>query len=251
MIAIKTPKEIEIMAKGGRRLASALGKVLAAVKVGVSLAELDQLAESLIKKSGGESSFKKVKNYYWTTCLNINQGVVHGIPNQYRLKKGDCLSVDIGNFYQGFHTDMARTLWVGEKKKEPFLEAGRKALKAATKEAKPGNRVGHLSMAIEKEIRKAGLRPVNNLTGHGVGRQLHEAPQIFCFLKEKVEKTARLEPGMVLAIEVIYVQGQPELVLRNDGWTVETLDGKLAALFENTVAVTQKGPLILTPLPLG
>lgn len=251
MIQIKTPAEIKTMAEGGRRLASVLGKVLGAVKVGVSLKELDQLAEELIKKQGGEASFKRVKNYHWTTCLNVNQGVVHGIPHQYRLKKGDLLSVDLGIFYQGFHTDMAWTVWVGEKKKNAFLEAGKRALKLATKAAKPGNRVGHLSVVIEREIRKAGWKPVKNLTGHGVGRELHEAPQIFCFLKEKVEKTARLEPGMVLAIEVIYVQGEPELALRNDGWTVETRDGKLAALFENTVAVTQKGPLILTPLPLG
>jgi methionyl aminopeptidase len=251
MIQIKSLAEIETMAEGGWRLASVMKEVLGAVKVGVSLRELDQLAESLIKKRGGQPSFKKVKGYHWMTCLNINQGVVHGVPNDYCLKEGDLLSVDMGNFYQGFHTDMARTIWVGKAKDSSFLEAGKKALKAATQEMKVGNRIGHLSKAMEREIRKSGFSPAENLTGHGVGRKLHEDPQIFCYLREKVEKTEVLKPGMVLAIEVIYVQGEPDLVLKEDNWTIETEDGKLAALFENTIAVTQKGPRILTPLSLG
>jgi methionyl aminopeptidase len=220
----------------------------------VSLKKLDQLAESLIKKAGGKPSFKMVKSYHWTTCINVNQGVVHGVPGDYRLKAGDLVSVDIGIFYQGFHTDMARTIRLGSKNqrdKDDFLVPGRRALKKAIKAAKPGNRVGHISAVIEKEIRRGGLSPVRNLTGHGVGRELHEEPRIHCFLKGKIEETPKLKPGMVLAIEVIYVQGKPDLVLKDDSWTIETADGQLAGLFENTIAVTKKKPLILTRLPLA
>lgn len=247
MIPLKTEKEIEIMAEGGKRLGEVLAEVLKAAKPGVSLQALDQLAEKLIKKRSGQPSFKMVEGYHWATCLNINQGVVHGIPTDYRLKKGDLLSIDLGLFYQGFHTDMARTIQVGGGKNQPFLKAGKKALGAAIKTVKPGNRVGHLSLAIEKEIKKAGYQPVKTLTGHGVGRQLHQEPRIPCFLGERKEKTHLLKSGMVLAIEVIYTQGKADLKLKDDGWTLETVDGQLSGLFEQTVAVTQAGPRVLTP----
>ena len=247
MIPLKTEKEIGTMADGGKRLGWVLAEVLKKVKPGVSLRELDQLAEKLIKKKGGKPSFKMVEGYRWATFLNVDQGVVHGVPTDYLLKKGDLLSIDLGLFYQGFHTDMARTIQVAGGKNQPFLKAGKKALREAIKATKPGNRVGHLSAAIEKEIRKAGYQPVRTLTGHGVGKELHEEPRIPCFLERKLNETLLLKPGMVLAIEVIYTKGKPDLLVKDDGWTVETIDSKLAGLFEQTVAVTKKGPKVLTP----
>lgn len=247
MISVKTTEEIELMREGGRKLAWVLDQVLRAVKPGASLKELDQLAESLIEKKGGKPSFKMVKGYNWATCININQGVVHGVPGNYRLRNGDLVSVDIGMFCQGLHTDMARTVPV-QTKKDIFLKTGEKALKKAIKATKPGNRVGHISKAIGKEIKKAGFSPVKALTGHGVGKKLHEDPQIPCFLKGKIERTPELAPGMTLAIEVIYTQGKPDVVLADDGWTVKTADGKLAGLFEDTVVITAKGGKVLTKL---
>lgn len=245
MISLKSAKEIEIMREGGRRLAWIFKRLK--IKQGMSLKEIDSLAERLIEKQGGKPSFKMVEGYHWASCLNINQGVVHGVPSDYRLKKGDLLSVDLGFFYQRFHTDMARTIKVGKKsQEEKFLKAGKKALAKAIKAAQPGNRVGHISQAIEKEIKKHGFQPIRALVGHGVGKKLHESPAIPCYLKGKITETEELEPGVTLAIEVIYTQGQPKVVVNDDGWTVETADNKLAALFEDTVAITKKEPLVLT-----
>lgn len=264
MIPIRTDKEIEIMKEGGRRLAWVLDQVLGAVRPGVSLKELDQLAESLIEKKGGRPSFKEVRGYNWATCINVNQGVVHGVPNEYQLKNGDVVSLDVGMFYKGLHTDVAYTILTSQESKSllrhprggqmdfsevnEFLKTGERALKAAIKAARPENRVGHISAAIEREIRKAGFSPIENLTGHGVGKRLHEEPQIPCFLRGKIKDTPKLRPKMTLAIEVIYAQGSPRVVLADDGWAVETVDGQLASLFEDTIVITTKEPLILTRL---
>lgn len=234
MISIKGPAEVRKMREGEKRLTKVLAQVLKAAQPGVSFRELDQLGEVLIKKQGGKPSFKMVPGYRWTTCINVNQGVVHGIPGEYRLRPGDLVSVDMGMFYEGLHTDEAWTVEIGTKNKE-FLKAGQKALKAAIKAARPGNRVGHISQAIEREIKAAGFKPIRALTGHGVGRKLHEEPQIPCYLPGKIKATPLLKRGMTLAIEVIYAWGKPDLVLQDDGWTVETADGSLAALFEKTV----------------
>jgi len=258
MIPIKTEKEIKLMKEGGKRLALVFAEVLKIVKPGVCLKKLDQLAEKLVIKQGGFPSFKTVKGYHWATCININEGVVHGIPNDYRIKEGDLVSLDMGMLYKGFHTDMARTLWVGNPKSNPpaggqnpkFLKAGKEALRAAIKAARADNRVGHVSAVIEKVIRRAGFSPVKELTGHGVGKELHEEPQIPCFLAKPIEKTPVLQPGMTLAIEVIYAWKKPDLVLANDGWTIKTPHGSLSGLFEDTVLITQKRPIILTDLEM-
>lgn len=245
MIPLKSAKEIKIMREGGKRLAWVFKQLK--IKPGMSLKEIDSLVEKLIEKQKGKPSFKTVEGYFWATCLNINQGVVHGVPTNYRLKKGDMLSIDIGIFYKGFHTDKAETIRVGRKNQnEKFLKTGRRALSKAVDAAQPGNRVGHISQAIEKEIEKYGFQPIRALVGHGVGKKLHESPQIPCFLKGEITETEKLKPGMVLAIEVIYTQRKHKVVVNDDGWTVETADGKSAGLFEDTVAVTKKGPLVLT-----
>jgi len=257
MIPLKKEKEIKLMKEGGKRLASVFAEVLKRIKPGACLKELDQLAEKLVIKQGGFPSFKTVRGYHWTTCININEGVVHGIPNDYRIKDGDLVSLDMGMLYKGFHTDMARTLCIRRQnskcksQNEKFLAAGKEALKMAIKAARAGNRVGHISAAIEKVIRKAGFSPVEELTGHGVGKKLHEEPQIPCFLIKPIEKTPFLQLGMTLAIEVIYAWGGPDLVLASDGWTIKTADGGLAGLFENTILVTKKEPIILTDLEMN
>ncbi|MGB9911403.1 MAG: type I methionyl aminopeptidase [Microgenomates group bacterium] len=239
---------------GGKKLAKIFWQVFSYIRPGVSLSFLDQLAEDLIKKEKGCPSFKTVKNYFWSTCINVNEGIVHGVPNSYQIKKGDLVTLDMGFYYQGFHTDMARTVWVkGENQKDReeilnFLKVGKKALKKAISFAQPGYRIGNISLIIEKEIKKAGYNPSLILTGHGVGEELHQEPMIPCFLKGKIENTPLIKEGMSLAIEVIYSQGKPDLVLDKDGWTLKTKDGKLSAVFEDTVLVTKKGPLILTPL---
>jgi methionyl aminopeptidase len=253
MIPIKTKDEIKRMREGGKRLAWVLDLTLKRVKPGVSLKELDQLAESLIEKQKGKPSFKMVPNYHWATCININEGVVHGIPGSYQLKDGDLISLDVGIFYQGFHTDMARTVRLqdsgfGRVQDDNFLKAGKKALKEATKAARTSNHLGRISEAIEREIRKAGFSPVKALTGHGVGKKLHEEPQIPCFLEGEIKETPRLSSGMTLAIEVIYIQGESGVVLDQDGWTVNAANGKRAGLFEDTVLVTDKGGKVLTKL---
>ncbi len=232
------------MKEGVKRLRRTLRRVLNKAKPGIRLSQLDKLAESLIEKQKGLPSFKMVPGYKWATCININQGVVHGIPDNYRLKENDVISIDMGMKFGGLNVDEAWTVLVNSEqstvnsqKIKEFLAAGVKALKEAIKVAKAGNRVGHISLAIEKEIKKSGFSPIQALTGHGVGRKLHEEPKIPCYLQEKIVVTPLLKPGMTLAIEVIYSKGRPELILKNDDWTLETADGSLAALFEKTVFV--------------
>jgi len=257
MISKKSQLQIEVMREGGKRLSWVLDQILKEVKPQVALWQLDKLAENLIKKQGGQPSFKMVPGYRWTTCININEGVVHGIPGEYRLKENDLVSIDMGMFYPptgGFHTDMARTLCVRTQnskvktQNDKFIKVGEEALKKAIGMAKAGNRVGHISQAMEEVIRKAGFSPIEVLTGHGIGEKLHEEPQIPCLLSEKLEKTPLLENGMVLAVEVIYTQGKPEVVLNHDGWTIKTADGKLAGLFEDTIVIDKDKPLVLTRL---
>jgi methionyl aminopeptidase len=250
MIPIKTREEIEIMKEGGQRLAQVMKETLAVVKPGLALSQINQKIEELILKKGGQPSFKMVPGYHWASCLNVNQGVVHGVPGDYRLKENDFLSLDVGLFFKGFHTDMARTVKVSEGKNkgqdDGFLKVGRRALKKAIEMARVGNNIGHLSQAMEKEIRKAGFSPIEVLTGHGVGRKLHETPPIPCLLWGTLESTPRLEAGMALAVEVIYAQGSPEVVLAADNWTIETTDNQLAGLFEQTIVIQPGKPLILT-----
>jgi methionyl aminopeptidase len=252
MISIKTKEEIEIMKDGGCRLAKVMKEALSLAKPGISLSQINQKIEESILKKGGQPSFKMVPNYHWASCLNVNQGVVHGIPNDYCLKENDFLSLDIGFFFKGFHTDMSQTVKVlgkeSKKQDDLFLGTGKRALEKAIKAAKAGNHVGHISQAMEKELRGAGLSPIEVLTGHGVGRKLHEEPPIPCLLLEPIELTPKLKSGMTLAIEVIYAQGNPEVVLAKDNWTIKTADNKLSGLFEETILVQAGKPLVLTAL---
>lgn len=240
--------QLQAMRAGGKKLSRIRDELLVAIKPGISLSQLDILAETLITQTGGQPAFKQVPGYHWTTCINVNAGVVHGIPDSYILRQGDIVSLDIGLYYQGFYTDTSVSIGVGQISPEAvrFLQAGRVALKTAINTAKPGYHVGHISQALETSLRKYGYQPITTLTGHGIGRQLHQFPPIPGFLTGDITTTPKLEPGMTLAIEAIYTQGNPEVITEADGWTITTRDGKLAGLFEETVAVTPSHPLVLT-----
>lgn len=257
MIEIKTKDEIEIMHQGGRILTQVLSQVLKQATPGVSGLELDKLAEDLIYKNGAEPAFKKVKGYCHALCLSLNDVIVHGLPTEEKIKEGDLVGIDCGVFYKGFYTDAAETLCVStnnkqrttNKKKsetERFLEAGEKALREAIKKARIGNHLGDISKTIQEIIEGAGYSVVRSLVGHGVGKNLHEEPEIPGFLTGRIDQTPELKVGMTLAIEIIYNQGRPDVLLSKDGWTIKTKDGSLSGLFEKTVAVTENGPVVLT-----
>jgi methionyl aminopeptidase len=245
---IKTRREIEIMAEGGRILGNIRDKIAAAVRPGVEVSELENTAERLIKKSGGQASFKMVPGYHHATCININDVVVHGIPDKTIIQAGDKVGIDVGLYYKGFHTDTATTVIVnGNSNSNKFLNTGKVALKKAIEQAKPGKRVADISRVIQETVEQAGYSAIRALTGHGVGKNLHEEPAIPCFITGKYEHSPVLSEGMVLAIEVMYNAGSPDVAYKNDdGWTIVTADGKISGLFEQTVAVTKSGPVILT-----
>lgn len=247
---IKTPQEIEIMKRGGKIAAEILKKVLSRAKPGVTTGELDEFTEREVLKVGAKPSFKTVRNYKHTTCLTVNDQVVHGLPGDYALKAGDILGVDLGVLYKGYHTDTARTIVVGggdevSEKTRNFLKTGEFALSEAIKKARTGNYVGDLSHTIQTIVERAGFSVVRVLTGHGVGKKLHEPPQIPCFGSPGTGH--KLEEGMTIAIEIIYNMGKPDVVFGNKNpWTIVTRDGSLSGLFEKTVAITKNGPIILT-----
>ena len=249
----KTQAEIASMREGGKRLGNILQKLLDTAHVGVSLNTLEEMADDLITKAGGTASFKTVKGYRWATCLCVNEVVVHGIPTVYELKDGDVLTIDVGMMYEGLHTDTAWTKIVKSDKrevisdKEKFLKTGEEALWKAINQARVGNRVGHISRTIQTIVEGAGYNIVKTLVGHGVGRELHEPPQIPGFLKGSIEDSLLLEEGMTIAIEIIYAMGSGVIVYGNsDGWTLATQDRSLSAVFEHSIAITHDGPVILT-----
>ncbi len=237
------------MRQGGKLLGKILKKVTALAQPGASLGFLDKEAEKLLRATGGEPGFQLVPGYNWSTCINLNDGIVHGVPhNDHILKKGDLISIDMGLYLKGFHTDTSFSKVIGKPtaSQEKFLKIGQKSLKKAISQAKPGNRVGHISLAMQTEVENAGYSCVRNLTGHGIGRNLHQPPTVPCVVKGEIENSPRLEPGLTIAIEVIYCMGKPDTIKLDDDWTIATKDGSLSAMFEHTVLITKKGPEILT-----
>lgn len=247
-IFLKSPSDIQKMAEGGKKLAKIKKSLKKMISQGVSAPEVEKLAQKLIKEEGGVPSFMMVPGYKWATCINVNAGLVHGIPKpEIVFKKGDVVSVDIGLFYKGFHTDTSLTLGIGvDKNTGKFLKTGEEALKRAINEARVGNYIFDISKTIEDAVKVGGVTPVKALVGHGVGKALHEGPQIPCFTQGVREKSPKIQAGMVLAIEVMYAQGSEEVEIAKDGWTISMADGKIAALYEETVAVSSHGPLVLT-----
>jgi len=247
-IITKNKEELEVMKEGGQFLSEIKAKLIDGVNEGVSAEEIDSLADSLIEKTGGEPSFKMVDKYSWATCVNVNEGVVHGIPKKSTVfKKGDVVSVDVGLFYKGFHTDTSFTVAIDpDEKTQDFLKLGKKALKSGISKALVGNRIYDISKAIEDTLKEGGATAIRALVGHGIGEKLHEDPQIPCFTSGRREDTPEIPKGAVFAIEVMYTMGDSGLGLDEDGWTISTQDDKIASLFEETVAVIGNGPLVLT-----
>ena len=244
MISVKTPDEVKIMAEGGVISGAALKEVIKHIKPGVSLAQLDKVAENFILQNKGQASFKTVDDYKYTTCININAGIVHGIPNGYIVKQGDIVSIDLGVLYKGFHTDISYTVEVNTINETKFLAVGKTALEAGISQCLIDNRLYDISSAIQTVVEKAGYSVSRDLVGHGVGKSLHEDPYVPGY--GKAGRGPLLKDGMVFAIEVIYQKGNPAIVLDKDGWTLKTADNSLSGLFEHTVAITAEGPKILT-----
>lgn len=253
-IGIRNQEEIRLLKKSGEITAKALKKVLDKVKIGISLLELDKIAEEEIIGLGGESSFKSVPEYKFTTCLTLNEEIVHGLPRPIKLSEGDVLSVDLGVVYPpagGWHTDAAWSVLVSdkekrknEKRKEEFLRVGEQTLWEAVQNAVEGKRIGDISAAIQKKIEGQGCFVVKSLAGHGVGRASHEEPEIPTFGQEGTG--IKLKRGMSLAIEVIYTASSGGVILEEDGWTIASKKGNLAGLFEMSVIVGKKKPEVLT-----
>lgn len=248
-LSLKTPLEIELMKIAGQKLAIVRDQTAKYIKPGVSSLELDQIATGLIRDLGAIPSFSMVRGYRHATCININDEVVHSIPTNRKIKSGDVVSLDVGLCFNGWHSDTSITLAVGKVSPDinRFLNIGKKAVKKAIEACDIGNRVWDLSHAMQKTVEDAGYGVVTALTGHGIGKYLHEEPAVPCFEAQDYKCSPLLREGMVLAIEIMYAQGSGDVVYKNDdGWTICTRDGKIAGLFEETVAITKDGPLILT-----
>lgn len=250
MIQIKTKKEIELMRKGGRILARILDKVMQKAEVGVGTKELNQLAEQEIRKVGGYPIFKGYAGFPTALCTCLNEEVVHApaVPDR-KLKSGDVLSVDIGMRYpakNGMVTDMARTKIIGKdlQQAKKLLKVTQQALDKAIKKIKSGIYLGDVSNIIQQHVEKNKFNVVRDLSGHGVGRKLHEAPQILNFGQK--ETGIILKAGMTLAIEPMVMQGNYDLEIKKDRMTYKTQDNSLCAHFEHTILVTDKGAEILT-----
>lgn len=238
------------MKEGGKKLGQIKKKLIQEIKEGVSAAEIEKLACTLIEKQGGKPSFKMVPGYSWATCININEGVVHGIPKKTIIfKKGDVVSIDLGIFYKGFHNDTSFSVAISptEDIKE-FLRVGEKSLEAAIDQAIPGNRIYDISKAMEDVLKENKLQPVEALVGHGIGKNLHEQPQIPCFVSVKRDKTPIIPEGATFAIEVMYTMGLPGIQVEEDGWTIKVKDDKISGLFEETVAISSNGSIVLTQI---
>ena len=248
MIQLKSQREIEIMARGGKILAEAVKLLEGSVKPGMSTADLDAIAEQFIRShKGAVPSFKGLYNFPASICSSINNEIVHGIPSKKRvLAEGDLVSIDVGVQYDGYHTDSATTVAVGEVSDEStrLLQATRAALDAGVKAAHPGNHLGDIGAAVQEVVEAAGFSVVRDLVGHGIGTGFHEEPQVPNYGKPK--RGIRLVPGLTIAIEPMVNVGKPGIRTMPDKWTVVTIDGTRSAHFEHTVAITEDGPRILT-----
>lgn len=247
----KTDQDLQVMAQAGAIAAEALSAVAAAAKPGMSSLQLDRIAEEVIRAAGATPSFKGYRGYPGTLCVEINDVVVHGIPRDSEvIRDGDIVGLDVGAYFNGFHGDTATTVAVGDVDDETLrlLRVTEEALMAGVARAVPGNVLGDISRAVQEVVERNGFSCVRDLVGHGIGRQMHEAPQVPNFFEPRqfADYDLRLRPGMVLAIEPMVNAGGYQLRLDQDGWTMRTADGRLSAHFEHTVAITKGEPLILT-----
>ncbi|MDR7522149.1 MAG: type I methionyl aminopeptidase [Armatimonadota bacterium] len=248
LIVLKTPADLACMRRAGRLAAKALRRVADAVRPGIRTADLDRLADEFIRARGGVPSFKGYRGFPASICTSVDDEVVHGIPGSRVLEEGSIVSIDLGVFLEGFHADVAVTVPVGEVAPEVrrLLTVTTAALAAGVAAARPGATLGDVSWAIQSVVEAAGFSAVRDFAGHGVGRMLHEDPQV-----PNVGRPGtgtRLQPGMTLAIEPMVNMGSPDVMMDGDGWTVRTRDRSLSAHAEHTVAITPQGPEVLTGL---
>ncbi len=254
MITIKTEEEIKTLRKGGRILASILKTLLKEVKPGVSCADIDARALALMTEAGGRPSFLNYtpdgakRPYPASLCISINDEIVHGIPNEEPkiIKAGDVVTLDGGFIYEGLFTDHAVTVAVGkvDKKVKDLMKATKEALQAGIDAARPGNHIGDIGYAVSQVALKRGFCVIQHLAGHGVGYAVHEDPYVPNYGERG--QGDEIVPGMVLAIEPMFGLGASGIKLQKDGYTYSTIDGSIAVQYEHTVAITEKGPVILT-----
>ncbi len=252
MIVLKSAREIQAMRRANRDVAQILQKIRERAKPGVSTRDLEDVAEDEVLRRGLVAAFKGVRSpqgrpFPTCLCTSVNDEVVHGIPRPDRtLRQGDLLSVDFGVFRDGFYGDAAFSVAVGEapERVHRLVRTAEEALEAGIREARPGRRLGDLSAAVQEVVEGAGLTVVREFVGHGIGRSLHEEPQVPNY--GKAGTGVKLRPGMVLAIEPMINDGAVGVVVGPDGWTARTRDGSFAAHAEHTVAITQDGPVILS-----
>jgi len=252
MIVIKSEKEIELMKEPCRIVALALQKMEESIKPGMTTKDLDKIAETVLKQNGAKPSFKGQqgfegsKPYPAIICASVNHQVIHGIPGDYVLKEGDIVSVDMGAYKNGYHGDAARTFAVGEisEQAKKLIEVTKQSFFEGLKMAKVGNRVSDISHAVQSYVEQYGFSVVRDFVGHGVGKELHEEPQVPNY--GKPGRGPRLQKGMVIAVEPMINEGTFEIEILRDGWTVVTADGKLSAHYENTFVITEGEAEILT-----
>ena len=247
MIIRKSPAEIDKMAAAGAIHTRAMKLVEGKVREGVTTGELDQAVEKLIRAAGAEPAFKGYRGFTGSICASPNSMVVHGIPGPYALARGDVISVDIGVVLDGWVADGAVTFPVGPVTPvaRKLLEVTRQSLLDAVEQCRPGRRLGDISHAVQERVEGAGLSVVRSLVGHGIGRDMHEDPQVPNY--GPAGRGPKLEPGMVLAVEPMVNAGRHTVRMGEDGWAIYSQDGSLAAHFEFTIAVTEDEPRILTP----
>jgi methionyl aminopeptidase len=247
MITLKSKREIDIMRKAGEIAAEALARIVDEIEPGITTIALDSLAEKFIRSRGGEPAFKGYHSYPASICVSINDEVVHGIPSQMRtIEEGDIVSIDLGVKYMGFYGDIAASVVVGRGSEiaEKLVDVTKKSLFLGIEQAYPGNRLFDIGHEIQTYVESQGFSVVKQYVGHGIGRSLHEEPQVPNFGEKG--KGILLEPGLTIAIEPMVNAGGFEVYTLSDGWTVKTRDGSLSAHFEHTVAITDDGPVILT-----
>lgn len=248
MISLKSERELELMAEGGRIVAATLAMLRAAVRPGMTTLDLDKMAEEFIRSHPGATpSFKGLYGFPGTLCTSINEEIVHGIPSRKRvLREGDMVKIDVGVKFAGLHTDSATTVAVGEidPTSRRLMEVTTEALSAGIAAARANNHVGDIGAAVQAVVERAGFSVVRDLVGHGIGEQFHEEPQVPNFGKPK--RGTKLVPGLTIAIEPMVNVGGPKTRTLSDKWTIVTADGSRSAHFEHTVAITENGPRILT-----
>lgn len=246
MIYYKSEDDIELIRESAKILSKAHGEIAAEIKPGVATRKLDALAESYIMDYGGVPSFKNYNGFPFSLCISMNENVVHGFPSEYELQEGDIVSIDCGVFYKGFHSDCAYTYPVGEVSTEieALLKVTKESLYIGIEKAVRGNRVGDIGNSIQTYVEKYGYSVVRELVGHGLGRSLHESPEVPNYGKSG--RGAKLKPGLVIAIEPMINLGGKNVVQEADGWTIRTTDRKPSAHFEHTIVILRDKTEILT-----